>query len=666
LKKTQAHWIAGLIKAYAFLITRRINKLNEQTFNALGFDKIKKMIGSYAMTELGRQKVAAMLPSVNVKQIISWQEELSEALEILKISSSVPIHGLEGMELVLKGFHKGIPLRVDQLTMLLSFLETCNKMRRFMAEKEYCAPRVSSYIYGIDELPDLAAEIQRCIRNGQIDDYASKELLKVRKQIAIQEERLKEKLNQLLKSAKMKPYLQESVISQRNGRYVIPVKKEYKHKVKGAVLDTSASGSTLFIAPEEIGVFQEQMEWLYAEEQAEAEKILQALTGMAEGKEKEIRLAIETMVHYDVLFSKAKYCRSIDAKRVDIYDGSLIKFIDARHPLLGDKAVPLTIEIGTDYQALVITGPNTGGKTVSIKTAGLLALMAQCGLHLPVEEGSTAGVFHKILVDIGDGQSIEQNLSTFSSRIVNIIEILKDAHNKTLVLLDELGSGTDPGEGMGLATAVLENLNKKGATLFATTHYSEIKEFADQHPDFMNGSMEFDLETLKPTYRLRIGKGGDSQAFAIALRLGIHPSLIERAHEITYKENKDYTSLFESDSTALKAREQQINVNKYKRKAPAEEKKHVTKFVLGDSVHVSTSGELGVIYKGPDQNGNYIVQLKDQKVTVNYKRLKLNIPAAELYPADYDFDIIFETKQNRKLLKQMDKKHIDGSVINEE
>lgn len=638
-------------------------QLNEQTFQVLGFDKVKETIASFAMTEIARKKVTEMLPSVNAKQIASWQDELTEALEILKISSSVPIHGLEGMELVLAGFHKGVPLRPDQLVMLLGFLETCNKMRRFMKEKEFYAPRVSAYVYGIEELPELAAEIQRCIRNGQIDDYATKELLKIRKQIAIQEERLKERLNQVLKSAKLKPYLQESVISQRNGRYVIPVKKEYRSKVKGAVLDTSASGSTYFIEPEEIGVFQEQMEWLYAEEQAEVEKVLILLTGLAEGKEKEIRLAIETMVHYDVLFSKAKYCRFIDGKRVNILDGSLLRFNEARHPLLGEKAVPLTIEIGSEYHALVITGPNTGGKTVSIKTAGLLVLMAQCGLHLPVENESTSGIFHKVLVDIGDGQSIEQNLSTFSSRIVNIIEILKEANDKTLVLLDELGSGTDPGEGMGLATAILENLNNKGATLLATTHYSEIKEFADQHEDFMNGSMDFDLETLQPTYRLRIGNGGESQAFAIALKLGIHPKILERAHEVTYKEEKDYSKLFSDNPLDLKSREQQIIVNKYKRRRPAAEKRSVTQYQTGDSVHVTTIDELGIIYKGPDENGNYLVQVRNEKIQVNYKRLKLNIPAAELYPPDYDFNIIFESKQNRKLLNQMEKKHIDGSVI---
>ncbi|MCM3573892.1 endonuclease MutS2 [Mesobacillus subterraneus] len=641
--------------------------MNEQTFTVLGYDKIKEEIAGFALTESGRVKAREMQPSTNLKQMTSWQEEVYEAIEILRISTSVPIHGLEGIETVLKGFNKGIPLRTEQLVLLLSFLETCNKIRRFMKDKEYAAPRVSAYVHGIEELPELAAEIQRCIRNGQIDDYASRELLRVRKQIGIQEERLKERLNQLLKSAKIKPYLQEVVISQRNGRYVIPVKKEYRSKIRGAVLDTSASGSTLFMEPEEIGSFQDQMEWLYLDEQTEVEKVLFTLTGLAEEKEKEIRMAMETMVHYDFLFAKAKYCRSIDAKKVAIIDEPVILFNDARHPLLGEKAVPLNIEIGTDYHALVITGPNTGGKTVSIKTAGLLSLMAQSGLLLPVDEGSTVGIFHKVLVDIGDGQSIEQNLSTFSSRIVNIIEILKEANDKTLVLLDELGSGTDPGEGMGLATAILENLNNKGATIFATTHYSEIKDFADNHDDFMNGSMEFDLDTLKPTYRLRIGKGGESQAFAIALKLGIHPKLLERAHEITYKAEHDYTSLFVEDPAALEARERQITVNRHKRQKSSKVSKNpVIKFEMGDSVHVLSTGELGVIYRGPDHQGNYLVQVRERKVEVNHKRLKLNLPASELYPEDYDFNIIFESKEHRKLLNRMDKKHIEEGIIRED
>lgn len=305
----------------------------------------------------------------------------------------------------------------------------------------------------------------------------------------------------------------------------------------------------------------------------------------------------------------------------------------------------------------MITGPNTGGKTVTIKTVGLLTLMVQCGLHIPAAEGSSVSIFHRILVDIGDGQSITENLSTFSSRIVNIIEILKDADDRTLVLLDELGSGTDPGEGMGLATAILEKLYEKGATLLATTHYSEIKEFAEAHSGFINGSMEFDLNTLTPTYRLNIGRGGESQAFAIALKLGIHPQIIERAHCITYKENKSYT-VEEPDSWKRKELEKQVIVNKYqKRKKTSVKEVTIPIYHQGDNVSVSPTNDFGIIFTGPDPLCNYLVLIKGEKVSVNHKRLGLYIAAKELYPEDYDFDIIFQSKENRKKSKHLSKEH---------
>lgn len=409
---------------------------------------------------------------------------------------------------------------------------------------------------------------------------------------------------------------------------------------------------------------QEQLSWLKAEEEAEVQKVLYYLTGLVEEKEQQIRLAVETMVHYDVLFAKAKYSRAIDGKKPEVNESHYIRLVEARHPLLGSQAVPLTFELGSPEHALVITGPNTGGKTVTIKTVGLLTLMAQSGLHLPVAEGSSISVYRNILVDIGDGQSIMENLSTFSSRIVNIIEILKETNDRSLVLLDELGSGTDPGEGMGLATAILEQLYAKGATLLATTHYSEIKEFADQHEGFINGSMEFDLNSLKPTYKLHIGKGGESQAFAIALKLGMHPKLIQRAHEITYKEKKVYLDE-EVNSTDLREQEKQIIVNRYQQRA----KKHaVTKeklpvFAQGDNVVISPDNLIGIVYKGPDDQGNYLVQVKGEKKAYNHKRLKLKIAASELYPEDYDFDIIFESVETRKNKKLLSRKHVDGVTI---
>lgn len=641
--------------------------MNNHTFETLQFGVIKEEIAHYALTSAGKEKVRQLTPSTNAKQIESWLEEITEAVEIMKKSSSVPVHGLEGIDTLLKSLNKGVALRPDMLMKLYDFLDCCGKMRRFMKDKEFIAPRVTSYIYSIEELPGIAEEINRCIRNGNVDDYASKELLKIRKQISIQEERLKEKLQQIVRSAKLKTYLQESVISQRDGRYVIPVKKEYRQKVKGAVLDTSASGSTLFIEPEEISTYQDQITWIKAEEEAEIQKILMYLTGLVEEKEKQIRLAVETMVHYDFLFAKAKFSRAIDGRKVSINESHCIELKEARHPLLGQNVVPLHFKLGVPENALVITGPNTGGKTVVIKTVGLLTLMAQAGLHLPVEEGSSVSIFQNILVDIGDGQSILENLSTFSSRIVNIIDILKEANDRTLVLLDELGSGTDPAEGMGLATAILEQLYKKGATLLATTHYSEIKEFADQEEGFINGSMEFDLETLRPTYRLNIGKGGESQAFAIALKLGIHPKIIERAHRITYKEEKDYPEAHLSLSEKREL-EKQVIINKHQTRGREVKTLNpsVPTFSQGDNVIVSPENVFGIVYKGPDEKGNYIVQIKGEKGTYNHKRLTLHIQASELYPPDYDFDIIFESKENRKVGKMLSKRHVEGLSIKHE
>ncbi|WHY90119.1 endonuclease MutS2 [Neobacillus cucumis] len=637
--------------------------MNQHTFKTLEFQQIKEQIAQFALTDEGKEKILTLIPSNHLKQIEAWLDEVSEAVEILKKSSSVPVHGMDGMKQLTLQLNKGVALRPEQLAKLYEFLDCCRKMRRFMKDKEYLAPRVASYVEAINDLPELAKEIIRCIRNGGVDDYASKELLKIRKQIMIHEERLKEKTMQLIRSNKYKTYLQENVVSQRNGRYVIPIKKEYRNKIKGTVLDTSASGSTLFIEPEEISLYQDQLTWLIADEEVEVQKVLVYLTGLVEENQLQICSAMEIMVHYDFLFAKAKYSRTLNGVKAGINESHEIKLIQARHPLLGEKAVPLTLELGNTENALVITGPNTGGKTVTIKTVGLLTLMVQSGLHIPAAPGSSLSIFHRILVDIGDGQSITENLSTFSSRIVNIIEILKETNDRSLVLLDELGSGTDPGEGMGLATSILETLYDKGATLFATTHYSEIKEFAEVHSGFINGSMEFDLETLSPTYRLNIGRGGDSQAFAIALKLGIHPNIIERAHAITYKEEKHY-EMAETDSWKRKEIEKQIIVNKHqKRKEVIKDNHNVPIYHQGDNVKISPSNEYGIIYTGPDQQGNYLVQIKGERISVNHKRLKLYISAAELYPDDYDFDIIFQSKETRKKSKILSKRHHEEIII---
>ncbi|HET7657544.1 MAG TPA: endonuclease MutS2 [Bacillales bacterium] len=639
--------------------------MHSQTIEALQFDELKEAIAAYTVSELGRTEILELQPSLNKGQIEVWLQEVTEAKNILDYSSSIPIDGLKGMQHLFRNLHKGTPLRPDHFTALLGLFNCIERLKRFLKDKEYAAPRITTYVYSLADLKDLEDEIDRCIRNGRVDDYASKELSKLRKQITILEDRMKSRIDQTLKSSKYSRYLQEKTVSLRSGRHVIAVKKEYRKQVKGVVLDASASGSTVYMEPEEVGAIQDDIDVLKSQEEAEEQRILMVLTGLVQQNEHEIKIAVDTMTRYDVIFAKAKYSLAIKGTAPQINEHHTLRLVGARHPLLGEGVVPLHLAIGEDYDALVITGPNTGGKTVAMKTVGLLTMMAQSGLHIPVDNGSEVAIFHNILVDIGDGQSIEQSLSTFSARIKNIIGILVEATPQTLVLLDELGAGTDPAEGMGLATTILEELFQKGATLLATTHYNEIKEFAREREGFENGSMAFDLETLQPTYRLLIGQGGESQAFAIALKLGMHPNLIERAHQITYKESRDYS---EATPFSRQQLQKQLAMNAkhvYKQKHARKEKKEkqAIPYKRGDNVNIPSIGEFGIVSKPANERGDVEVYVKGEKMTFNHKRLSLYIKAEDLYPEDYDMDIIFESKENRKIRKEMSKRHVEGVVI---
>lgn len=649
--------------------------LNSQTINMLEYKKIREILGDFAMNDVTKQVIKNLEPSANLSIIQSWMMDTTEARLILEKSASVPVANLNGLENILDITKKGLNLSPDQLTLVHGLLDNVSRMQSYMKDKEFLAPSVSSYAYSMFDLPDVKEEIYRCIRNGRVDDHASKALLKTRKKIAVIEERIKSKLDNLLKSAAYRDMMQDQIISMRDGRYVIPVKSKFKRNIDGQILDRSSSGATVYMEPNDIRKLQTEISMLKAEEEIEISKVLSMLTGLIAGYERELGINIEGMVHYDFIFAKAKYSRSLDATKVEINADNRIKIVNGRHPLLGERCVPLNFTLGETYQALIITGPNTGGKTVAIKTVGLLSMMVQSGLHVPVGEGSEFSVFREIFADIGDGQSIEQSLSTFSSHITNIISILKEAGPQDLIILDELGAGTDPAEGMGLAVAILEKLYSQGSMILATTHYSEIKEFANVTKGFENGSMEFDLETLQPLYRLIIGKAGKSQALSIALKLGMGSEVINRAKEITYNVEA-YPHVDKPHSISLStARNEMLQETREKaqstikrqneKRFPFQNKQDET-YQIGDRVYVTSFKTAGIICDLENKQGEYGVLIGETKHLIYKKRLTLHIRSEMLYPDNYDMDIVFETKENRKKDKLMNKRHIDGMTIERE
>lgn len=646
--------------------------MNNKTIELLEYNKIKEILKSYALSEMAKDAIEALEPSVDKNRIETAMKETTEARAIVNISSSIPLHSLAGIKNIKDKIEKSVILSPEDLEVLCGLLKEIKKLKVFMNNKQYNAPTISSYIYSAYELDDVRSEIEKCIVRSAVDDRATSALWKIRKKISMLEEKIKSKLEAVLRNDKYRGYIQDSVISQRNGRYVIPIKSGYKNDIEGSIHDKSNSGSTTFIEPIEVKKAQDELESYRFEEEKEVYKILATLTDLVCSNKRELNINIEIMSNYDFIFAKGKYSKSIEGKPVGFNTKNYTKIIRGKHPLIGQSAIPLDFIIGEEYKGVIITGPNTGGKTVALKTLGLITMMAQSALHVPVDEGSEIGIFADILVDIGDGQSIEQNLSTFSSHIKNIINILDCADKYTLVILDEIGSGTDPGEGMAIAISVLEELYNKGATICATTHYNEIKNFANNHEGFINGSMEFDIETLKPLYKLNIGKSGESNAFLIALRLGLNKDIIEKAHSIIYKEYKDY-SKYKAKYEKLADRSEEIKAHEEKvDKIKTLEKKNNTiiskpkelLFNVGDCVFISFMNRTGVICEGENSKGEYGVMVMRKKIKINKKRLSIYIQKDELYPEDYDFDIVFESKENRKKNKAMNKKHVEGMIIN--
>ncbi|MGX1829252.1 endonuclease MutS2 [Paenibacillus taichungensis] len=665
--------------------------MNEKTLTSLGYPQIQKNVAACALSYLGKRYARDMKPMVDASLIQMRLEETAEAAALIRYGASVPIPSLDGMETIMDLLGTGYLFTERDFSHLAQFLRSCAQLMKYMEGKSEVAPTVSRYASSMIWMEALLSEIERCIHSGRIQDQASKELIRIRKKMTVNEERMKRKLDSLI--SKHRSIMQENVISQRGGRTVLPIKKEFRKHVKGSVLDESGSGQTVYIEPAELVGLQMELASLQAEESREEMKILGDLTSLAESYNREISLNTETVGILDFLFAKAKYAATMDGRTVRVNANGRVRLHHALHPFMGSSMVPLDFAIGQTYSSLIITGPNTGGKTVALKTLGLLTLMMQSGLLVPVAEDGEMAVYHEVAVDIGDGQSLEQALSTFSAHIRNMISILEQANSSTLVLIDEMASGTDPGEGVGLSIAMLEELHSRGATVMATTHFGEIKHFAAATPGFENARMEFDTVSLQPLYRLRIGEAGDSYAYSIALKLGMPQRIIERSKLISDQgvpQSQSVSSSFSptvpnvnSPSTQINSTAEHEHLNKTQNKmkpvSPSlqtgtkkqsadrpetlEPTAPAKAFRKGDRVYAAYLNQSGIVCDVEDSRGNIGVMLRGRKVKIHKKRLTLHISADELYPGDYDLDIVLETKENRKKRKLMSRKHVEGLKI---
>jgi DNA mismatch repair protein MutS2 len=501
----------------------------------LEFPKILERLARHADFSASKELVGTLMPTFYLPEARERQAETSEARRLLSVKPDLSIGGAHDVRPLLRQAARAVPLLPNELLDIRQTLVAARRLKRAVISLSDQFPRLADIAGRIQECSDLIREIDRCVgERGEVLNSASSSLARIRSELEIVHQRLLDRLNKIVRSPQNSQYLQETFVTQRHGRYVIPLRAEFKGRIQGIVHDQSASGATLFIEP--LATVEMNNRWyqLQLDEEEEVRRILLELTGRVAAESKHIEWTVEALAELDLAFAKAKYAEELQAVEPQwtMPDDLSIRLLAGRHPLLNPKTVvSVDVVLPAETFVLVITGPNTGGKTVTLKTVGLLAAMAQAGLHIPAAEGSVLPLFGGIYADIGDEQSIEQSLSTFSSHLTNIVSILAECDKESLVVLDELGAGTDPVEGSALAHAILEHLRERGVTTFVATHFSELKAYAHTTPGVTNASVEFDAETLAPTYRLTIGLPGRSNAFAIASRLGLDEKIIQVAQD---------------------------------------------------------------------------------------------------------------------------------------
>lgn len=627
------------------------------TQKALEFDTIKEKLAELAYTKRAKEKLKDLKPLLSEAELMLHLRETTQARKMIEKCGQPPATALQDIDSIVETAVKGGCLTGEQLELFSNMLTAVKRLRDYLNQCKQYEIGLAYYDENLDTLDSVREEIVLKIRSGKVDDYASRHLKAVRSTIEQSEAKMREKAESVLRSNK--ECMSDSFSTIRNGHVCIPVKKEYKHKISGSVIDKSSTGNTLFIEPASVCKIYSELQELRIDEENEERRILYTLTAMVAEAADVVENNTKTIEKLDFVFAKAKISLEYEGVEPHINTDRRIKLVNGRHPLMDRKMnVPLQFQIGDEIRGIVITGPNTGGKTVAIKTVALNCLMAQCGLHVACEEADIC-MNNQILCDIGDGQNISENLSTFSSHIMNVLEILKKADKDSLIIMDELGSGTDPTEGMGIAIAILTELKKSGALYLVTTHYPEVKNYASSESGVVNARMTFDKDSLKPLYQLVIGEAGESCAFYIAQRLGMPAAMLKCAAAAAYGEEGVFASLQNEEIAHTKG----ASIRKKKKTVISNLSE---KFQRGDSVMIFPDKKLGIVCEPVNEKGVLRVQLPDKKIWINHTRVKLQVAAAELYPPDYDFSIIFDTVENRKLRHQMERKYVETGLLHYE
>ena len=555
------------------------------------FDKIKELWKNLCVTDKAKEQIDKISFYLSERELRKQLKDTTDSRTMLEKLGMPPLPNVEEIKEILMAAEKGDCLTPFQLERVEKMLAAVRRLRDYLNRGKIYENAIAYYDENLDAAEDLREEISRQIRGGEVDDYASKELFQIRNQIVKCEEQMKQKAEQILRSHK--EYMADNYCTLRNGRLCLPVKKEYKLKINGSVIDKSATGNTLFMEPVSISRYYEEIQLLKISDENEVYRILYTLTAMTADRSEMLRNNINMIGKLDFIFSKGKLSMDLDGVEPSINLERKIILKNARHPLM-DRAinVPLQFSIGTGVNGIVITGPNTGGKTVAIKTVMLNCMMAQCGLHVTCENADIC-MNSSYLCDIGDGQNLAENLSTFSSHIKNVLEVLQNADRDSFVIMDELGSGTDPAEGMGIAIAILEELKRVGCLFLVTTHYPEVKEYAKHTESIVNARMTFDQETLQPTYQMIIGEAGESCAFYIADRLGMPKEMLQTAVRYAYGESVVSKYQFRNEKNNL----EHHRSNKIRK--TVKNKKDVKlqeKFRRGDSVMVFPDKKIGIVF----------------------------------------------------------------------